>query len=371
MLCAVAFAALTAAPASAFIYWSSGSTTTFRAPNDGSSFGTFLPSAPFSDAVAIDGSHFYWTSRDGRIGRANLNGSAPNPDFITGLPHTSGLPGLAVNGSNIYWSNYSTIGRANLDGTGANPNFITAIHPVGLALNGTYLYWGENETGHIARATLDGKGIDENFVAAPGDPCSVAVDASHLYWADATGNKIGRANLSGSGADPNFLSPGAQVSCGVAVFGSYLYFGLSPIGAASIGHANVDGSNLQANFIGLSPYGAPFTEMAVDSLNSLPVPPVNSFKVFKLSRNPKLGIASIRVKLPGPGRVVLSGRQLKKQVRTISEALTITMRVLPKHKLANKLKNAGEAVTVAKLQFTPTGGSPNTRTIRLKLVRRP
>ena len=58
------------------------------------------------------------------IGRANLNGTGVNQNFITGGTRAS-MP--AVDGSFVYWANYAdgTIGRANLDATGVNQSFIS------------------------------------------------------------------------------------------------------------------------------------------------------------------------------------------------------------------------------------------------------
>ena len=362
-----------AQPASAFLYWSSNATGLLRATNDGSQLGFFVSTLPNSDAVAIDSTYVYWTSNDGRIGRANIDGTAPNPNFITGLP--SYLPGLAVNGTSIYWSSLTAIGRANLDGTGVQSSFIAANHASGLAVDGQHIYWGENEIGKIARANLDGSGVEPSFIPAPGDPCSVAVDSSHVYWADATGNSIGRANLNGSAVEPKFLDPMARVDCGVAVSDSYVYFGVDYYPEpSSIARANLDGSGLQNVFFSLGPYGGPFVQMAVDSLQ-----PSNAFKVIAKTLNKHKGTATIHMSLPGPGVLVLFGRGVRKVVRAIQQKIpkpgqTITtqqeiaMPVRLKPGPAARLRERGKSLAVVKLRFTPTGGSSKTKVKRLWLV---
>lgn len=367
------FAGFAAAPASAYIYWSAGSTTLFRADNDSSSFGTFVQTPPFSDAVAIDGTYVYWGSRDGRIGRANLDGSNPNPNFITGLPGASGLSGLAVNATNIFWANYADIGRANLDGTGADPTFISAAtHPVGLAVNATHIYWGENSTDRLGKANLQGRQVEKKFVAAPGDPCSVTTNDEYVYWADAANNKIGRATLDGSGVEPNFIDPRMQVSCGVAAYGPFLYFGLSAGvgGPTAVGRAALSGSNIQTNFIGLGLYGAPSTQIAVDSLGPAAPLPSNAFKVGKQKRNTKKGIARIQVTLPGSGGLVLIGKKVKKQYRSITGPMKVWMPVRPKPGLAKRLRRTHRALVSVKLRFTPTNGLSRKKVKRVRLVRR-
>ena len=79
--------------------------------------------------------------------------------------------GLAVDANYIYWANSdsTTIGRANLDGTGVNQNFITGTsYANGLAVDGNYVYWTNMVTGTIGRANLDGTGVNQNFITTAG-----------------------------------------------------------------------------------------------------------------------------------------------------------------------------------------------------------
>jgi hypothetical protein len=124
----------------------------------------------------------------------------------------------------VYWSNNaaSTVGRANLDGTGANQNFITgATDSFGTAVDGQHIYWSSFDDGQgtaIGRANLDGTGVNQNFIAGVGgsDLFGVAVDGQHVYWTNTGAGAIGRANLDGTGANQNFIT-GASAPTGVAV----------------------------------------------------------------------------------------------------------------------------------------------------------
>ena len=75
--------------------------------------------------VAVDSAHVYWTNSglNDRIGRANLDGSAPTQNFINTVVPAAGV---AVDGSHVYWANsaINTIGRANLDGSNPTQTFI-------------------------------------------------------------------------------------------------------------------------------------------------------------------------------------------------------------------------------------------------------
>lgn len=107
----------------------------------------------------------------------------------------------------IYWANGSSIGRANNDGSGPNPNFITGqAEPCGLAVDSQHIYWANQAGGSIGRGNLDGTGINPNFIATDALPCGVALDGTHVWWA----NQLvpGGANTPAwrwSGLRPRFL----------------------------------------------------------------------------------------------------------------------------------------------------------------------
>ena len=168
--------------------------------------------------MAVDAAHVYWTTRDGSIGRANLDGTGVNTSFI---PQVGAVFGVAVDQTHVYWTTFDSVGRANLDGTAANQNFMlfdaSSDIPCGVALDAGHVYWA-NSLGTIGRANLDGTGANPNFVQVGNADrdnftCGVAVDSAHLYWAhfalnppDAIGDGIGRANLDGTGANPAFIT---------------------------------------------------------------------------------------------------------------------------------------------------------------------
>jgi hypothetical protein len=97
--------------------------------------------------LAVDGSHIYWThnapevpetGRADSIGRASIDGSEASVehDFIVGTSFFIGssVPsGIDVDGAFIYWTQVpagqvvGSIGRANLDGTGVDYDFIPNV----------------------------------------------------------------------------------------------------------------------------------------------------------------------------------------------------------------------------------------------------
>ena len=81
-----------------------------------------------------------------------------------------------------------TIGRASIDGTGLERNFITGVGtPVAVAVDDAHIYWANGETathgGSVGRANLDGTGVDQNFISDPTVTLAsaVAVDSSNDF----------------------------------------------------------------------------------------------------------------------------------------------------------------------------------------------
>ena len=77
--------------------------------------------------------------------------------------------------------------------------------------SGAYVYWANDATeGSIGRASLDGTNVTQTLVTGLEDPCGVAVVGSFIYWGNignaAAGSSIGRANLDGTGANASFIT---------------------------------------------------------------------------------------------------------------------------------------------------------------------
>jgi virginiamycin B lyase len=188
--------------------------------------------------IAVDDEYIYWAENliqkppgsnfAKSIGRATLDGSDVDHNFITELgSFPRGLvTDVAVDANHIYWSQSpgfgsgsgGAIGRANLDGTGIDPEFIPfppGSEPVAVAVDAAHIYWFNAD--NIARANPDGTEVDPSFISRLREsrPMDLAVGAEHIYWAGGSG-RIGRADLDGSGVDRRFITGAGRVS-GIAV----------------------------------------------------------------------------------------------------------------------------------------------------------
>jgi hypothetical protein len=290
-LVTLALAALAAARADAYLYWTDGggvgTTTIGRANFDGTGVKTnFITGDIYNGALAVHGAYIYWPGLNtGRIWRANLSGTGPNQILMSNLDSPTGL---AVDGAHIYWAALITggefvqtaIGRATFQGGGVtdiDDTFITVpnqpnngspadVH--GVAVDSNYIYWANSSAGTIGRANLNGQSVDQSFIGGQNSPWGVAVDSAaipapdrQIYWTNSAfpGGTVGRAKLS----DPTNvdLSIPGFAPTGVAADATHIFWVNRKTN--SIGRANLDGTGVAASFMsqGISP-----TSIAVDAL---------------------------------------------------------------------------------------------------------
>jgi hypothetical protein len=383
-LLAVAF--VLAPSADAYVYWANkGGTTIGRANQDSSGANqSFIGGVNGPCGVAVDAAYVYWASiGSGVIGRANLDGSAPSSSFIPNSSTFNSPCGVAANASHLYWTNFlgagTTVRRANLDGTGAGAIVTSADNPCGVAMDAGHVYWANAGNGTIGRAGLDGSSPKQDLVSGGSFPCGVAVDGTYVYWANNGGTTIGRASLDGGGADQGFIT-GANAPCGIAVDGAYIYWANQ--GSGTIARASLTGGSVDESFItgATSPCG-----VAVDALGTSPgsggpgtvgpgaVGPGAGSPALRLgmvTRNTRRGTALLTVAVTGPGRLVLTGHDVRRATKRTSHAGKVKLLVTPKGAATGKLNRTGKAKVKLKVTFTPTSAAAVTRSEWLRLIKR-
>jgi virginiamycin B lyase len=366
--------ALALAPrADAYLYWTNqganpGGAGIGRANTDGTDVNQHFIADPTGGPcmLAVNDTNLFWTNqtRDESVARANLDGTG----FTHSLFSADTPCGIAVNSSFIYYSNDTTIGRANLDGTAPDPNFIPSPdgYPCGVTVDSSHIYWGHD--GFIGRADLDGGNSDPSWLPGPDGPCGLAVDGSHIYWANegSPATTIGRANLDGNPASvDNAFITGADLPCGVAVFNGKIYWGNYGNDAApdTIGRANLDGTNVNQSFI--TGADAPCGPV-VGAPNAFSAK-VKGKKLIVTVQSP----GTVGVSDAGAPLSASSAKKKRKLLLKSSSAAgngpTITVK-LKLTKLGNsKLKTKGKVSAKSRITFTPDGGTAATQTKKLKL----
>lgn len=97
-----------------------------------------------------------------------------------------------------------------------------------------------------------------------------------------------------------------------------------------------------------------------------------NFETFKLAkkagRNKKRGTGVLKVIVGGPGTVLLQGKSVKRQTKTVSAAGVIKLPLVAKAKAHKALKKTGKAKVKFEISFTPSGGiaAAQTKSVVLK-----
>ena len=222
-----------------------------------------VPSVRNATGLAIDvaGSKLYWTERTGdstgRIRRANLDGT--NVQLVKELKSVPHGIALDAAGRKLYWTASSgKIKRANLNGSGSEnvvPGGLESPKGLALDVSGGKVYWTEM-SGGIRRANLDGSNV-EAVATGLGTPMNIVIFDNTVYWTEKIGENRGEirfVNLQGNVVTRNTSTQSFPVGIAVDAVENKLYWTTS---RGQIGRQNLDGSNLQSNFVtGLDAPGA-------------------------------------------------------------------------------------------------------------------
>jgi hypothetical protein len=105
---------------------------------------------------------------------------------------------------------------------------------------------------------------------------------------------------------------------------------------------------------------------------SLPPLPSNRIRFAGLVKNRRNGSAVLFVRVPGPGRLILKGRGVRRLARGAPRAMRVRLPVKPKVRLRHFLKKHGKGRIRVEVTFRPLGGIPKTleKPILLKRKRR-
>ncbi len=225
-----------------------------RAPTDASSAGAEIvspASTPFAlgGSITNNGANVYWA--DGNIPTGSVDRVAMSGGGAVQIASTDQPIGVAVDGSNIYWSTFGS--SANPVGTivkqpiagGAAVTLATGLATVGpIALDGKNVYWSDM-FGAVSSVPIAGGAVHvivpAQYTLPPNTvlddaPIGIAVADGTVYWTStplqgATPNVISAVSVDG-GAVSVVATPATQLN-GLAVDDQFVYW--SEIGVVTPG----------------------------------------------------------------------------------------------------------------------------------------
>ncbi len=222
------------------LYWSDFSLSEIASSRrDGSNDEQFaITSNLNATGLAIDTSnhYLYWAEDDGEIYRAQLVDPVGTLENIISTG-SLGIHSVAVDPINghVFWADTSNnqIGRANLDGSSPNPGFIPTISPWDVEVDpiNDMIHWTSGVDGKIKRDILSAPAGEVETFDATAEVRGLALDLTNqpakVYWADVGNSLIGRANLDGSGSESlavTFFGASVGGDLEIDPFDAHLYY---------------------------------------------------------------------------------------------------------------------------------------------------
>jgi hypothetical protein len=95
--------------------------------------------------------------------------------------------------------------------------------------------------------------------------------------------------------------------------------------------------------------------------------PSNTFSLGTVKRNKKRGTATITVNVPNAGQLALSGKGVKSASAVATAAGGVKLKIKASGKKRTTLNDIGKVSVTPKVTYTPTGGSADTESRKVKL----
>ncbi len=168
-----------------------------------STSGTPVHTTGFIGALVADDTNVYFSTSSG-IYKLPVNGITPAA-LVTGLSNANPISlqpssvGIATDGTNVYWADLGTNAIRKVAIAGGEPADVASNQPspTGVASDGTNVYFTRAD-GTVAKTSVAGDGSVITLATGQSSPGRIAVDDASVYWVN-------------GGDDNNFGQGGALI----------------------------------------------------------------------------------------------------------------------------------------------------------------
>jgi hypothetical protein len=311
----------------------------------------------------------FWIAQEGSdltVYAGNVRGTDIQPLFEE---KASALGGLMVWGETLYWTVDSAAGPGTVmlgDISGISSRvFEAGLGARSLALltapelldkpwiRGANGQFGQSKVGQQLTCVAGNWASDEPEHSYYRSPGTVSWIWTHV---DANGHEVI------VGKDQT-LTPEETGSYRCGVKGSNAFGSTGNIGSAAF---HVDPATTPPPTVIREPVPVPQPPSAAPQTAP---PPSNHFDSLVPRLDPATGTATLRLQVPGPGALSLSGKRVRAAHVRVGAAGVATLKVRPKPATRRQLVRHGNAQVKLVIRFVPDGGSPRAvaRTITLRL----
>jgi hypothetical protein len=214
-------------------------------------------------AITVDANNVYWVTQwgvqdyptSGDVRQIANTGGTPITVANQPLSGNSGLNGIAVDSSNVYWTYTTEFAGSGIVKAPIGGGAPTTLSTVGIgysesniAINGSGLYFynpsltNTGTTAGIQRLSLDGQTLTTitSWNTTNRALSDLVIDSSYVYWTDAESQGVYRAPL--AGGSPTALATGQQYVFGIAVSASNVFWDTGAgAGTAALFDASLSG----------------------------------------------------------------------------------------------------------------------------------
>jgi phosphodiesterase/alkaline phosphatase D-like protein len=180
--------------------------------------------------LAVDGANVYWTDfgGGGTLANGSVRSVPRSGGAVTVLATGSIEPmGIAADGRNVYWTEFNNPGRLQSVPAGGGASVILAngTNSAGVASDGTQVYWTQNTSvdGGQVNALPTSGGITAPLATGLAYPWDLAIDGVNVYWIGTfSGGNV--QQVAAGGGSPVLLAAGLSWPVAVATDGAFVYW---------------------------------------------------------------------------------------------------------------------------------------------------